>query len=120
MFTFRCSFMEIKCPTFAILNIIAMIEDLRKLIAKELRKVADRIDAGTSEVSETQVMDVMSMLTHEVMSKEVACNFLNLSRSRFDDYVRLGVIPKGKPCKGFKELIWYEDELNDAILKLNR
>ena len=88
-----------------------MIEDLRKLIAKELRKVSDRIDAGTSEVSETQVMDVMSMLTHRVMSKEVACRFMNLSRSRFDDLIREGRIPKGRKRVGFKELVWWEDEL---------
>lgn len=88
-----------------------MKESLRVLIAKELRKLADKFDAGTTEADETQVMDVMSMLTHRVMSKEVACKFLNLSRSRFDDLVREGKIPKGRKRTGFKELVWWEDEL---------
>ena len=88
-----------------------MKESLRVLIAKELRKLADKFDAGTTEADETQVMDVMSMLTHRVMSKEVACKFLNLSRSRFDDLVREGKIPKGRKRVGFKEKIWFEDEL---------
>lgn len=86
--------------------------DLRKLVAKELRKLADKFDAGTTEASETQVMDIMSMLTHEVMSKEQACNYLNLSRSRFDDLVREKKIPKGRKRVGFKEKVWFRDELD--------
>jgi hypothetical protein len=45
------------------------------------------------------------------MSKEQACQYLNLSISRFDDYVRMGKVPKGKKVVGFKELRWFEDEL---------
>jgi predicted DNA-binding transcriptional regulator AlpA len=91
--------------------------ELRKLVAKELRKLADKFDAGTTEASETQVMDIMSMLTHEVMSKEQACNYLNLSRSRFDDLVREKKIPKGRKRVGFKEKIWYRDELDECKRK---
>jgi predicted DNA-binding transcriptional regulator AlpA len=46
------------------------------------------------------------------MSKEQACNYLNLSRSRFDDLVRERKIPRGKKRVGFKELYWYQDELD--------
>lgn len=91
--------------------------ELRKLVAKELRKLADRFDAGTTEASETQVMDIMSMLTHEVMSKEQACNYLNLSRSRFDDLVREKKIPKGRKRVGFKEKVWWRDELDECKRK---
>ena len=91
--------------------------ELRKLVAKELRKLADKFDAGTTEASETQVMDIMSMLTHEVMSKEQACNYLNLSRSRFDDLVREKKIPKGRKRVGFKEKVWWRDELDECKRK---
>ena len=89
-----------------------------KLVAKELRKLADKFDAGTTEASEAQIMDIMSMLTHEVMSKEQACSYLNLSRSRFDDLVRGKKLPKGRKSVGFKELSWYRDELDIALRKL--
>ena len=86
--------------------------DFRKLVIKYLREVADKMDAGTSEISESQAIDILRIVAHEVMSKEQACNYLNISRSRFDDLVREKKIPKGKKRVGFKELCWYKDELD--------
>lgn len=88
-----------------------MSTEFVKLISRQLRDIADRLDAGTSEISEDQAMDVLSMLTHEPLSKDQACSYLNLSRSRFDELVRLGELPKGRKRRGFKELLWYKDEL---------
>lgn len=85
--------------------------DFRKLAAKYLREVADRIDAGTTDISESDAIDIMSVVAHQAMSKEQACNFLNLSRSRFDDLVREKRIPKGRKRTGFKELVWFKNEL---------
>ena len=93
-----------------------MLSSLRFLIAKELRNLADKFDAGTTEIDETQAMDIMSMLTHEVMSKDKACRFLNISRSRFDK-VREKVIPRGRKRVGFKELVWFKDELEQCKSK---
>ena len=86
--------------------------DFRKLVVKYLRDVADKMDAGTSEVTESQAIDILRIVAHEAMSKEQACNYLNLSRSRFDDLVRERKIPKGQKRVGFKELIWWKDELD--------
>lgn len=86
--------------------------DFRKLVIHYLRKLADEMDAGTSEVTESQAIDILRIVAHEVMSKEQACNYLNLSRSRFDDLVREKKLPKGKKRVGFKELVWYKDELD--------
>lgn len=88
---------------------------LMKLVAKLLRDVADKFDGGTSEISEEQALDIINILTHEILSKECACEYLNLSRSRFDDLIRLGIIPKGRKRKGFKELVWYKDELQNVV-----
>lgn len=84
---------------------------LAKSISKMLRDVADRFDAGTSEIGEDQAMDIIAMLAHQPVSKDQACSYLNLSRSRFDELVRLGELPKGRKRRGFKELVWYKDEL---------
>lgn len=86
--------------------------DFRKLVVKYLRDVADKMDAGASEVTESQAIDILRIVAHEAMSKEQACNYLNLSRSRFDDLVRERKIPKGQKRVGFKELVWWKDELD--------
>ena len=85
---------------------------LKNIVIKYLREVADKIDAGTSEVSEVEAMDILKVVAHEALSKEQACNYLNLSRSRFDDLVRSKKIPRGRKRTGFKELAWYKDELD--------
>lgn len=86
--------------------------EFRRMVVKYLREIADKIEVGTSEISESQAMDILSVVAHEAMSKEQACNYLNLSRSRFDDLVREGKLPKGKKRVGFKELVYYKDELD--------
>lgn len=95
------------------------MNSFKDLIVKYLYEVADKIKVGTSEISESQAIDILRIVAHEVMSKEQACKYLNLSRSRFDDLVREKKLPKGKKRAGFKELQWYKDELDIAIRKLN-
>jgi len=96
------------------------MQALNKLITKLLRETADKIDTGNCELSESEAMDIMSILAHKAMSKEDACIYLNLSRSRFDDLVREGKLPKGKKRRGFKELVWYQDELDECIKRKTR
>lgn len=88
---------------------------LAKLITKLLRETADKIDTGNCELSDSEAMEIMSVLSHQAMSKEDACIYLNLSRSRFDDLVREGRLPKGRKRRGFKELRWYKDELDRCV-----
>lgn len=78
---------------------------LRKLVVKLLRETADKLDCGNSEMSADEAMHIVSMLTHEPMSKEKSCQFLNMSRSKFDDLVKDCRIPKGRKRVGFKELV---------------
>ena len=85
--------------------------DFKKLVVKYLREAADRIEVGNSELSETEAMDILKVIAHKSMSKEQAAQYLNMSTSRFDDYVRMGKLPKGRKVVGYKELRWYEDEL---------
>lgn len=92
--------------------------NFRKIVATYLREVADRIDVGNSEINEKEALRIMSIIAHEEMSKEQACSYLNLSRSRFDDLVRAQKLPKGKKRVGFKELRWYKDELDGAMWRM--
>ena len=88
-----------------------MNSNLIKVFSKLLRDTADKLEARTCEINEEQVRDVISMLSHEPMSKEQACIYLNMSRSKFDQYVREGKLPKGRKRMGFTEKIWYRDQL---------
>ena len=92
---------------------------LKGLVVKYLREAADKISSGNCEITEAEAMDILRIISHEALSKEQACSFLNLSRSRFDDLVREKKLPKGKKRTGFKELIFYKDELDIAVRKLN-
>ena len=93
---------------------------LVQLVAKLLRDTADKLDAGSSELSASEAMDIASLLSHEIMSKEVACKYLNMSRAKFDIYVKQKKLPKGRKRVGFKELGWYKDELDSCIKKLKK
>lgn len=86
--------------------------DFKKLVVKYMREAADKIEVGTSEISETEAIDILRIVAHEAMSKEQACNYLNLSRARFDDLVREKKIPRGRKKVGWKELCWWRDELD--------
>lgn len=88
------------------------MQALKKIITRLLRETADKIDSGNCELSESEAMDIMSVLSHQVMSKEDACVYMNMSRSKFDDLVKEGKLPKGRKRRGFKELVFYKDELD--------
>ena len=54
------------------------------------------------------------------LSKYEACQYLNVSRATFDNYIRLGKIPRGKHQAGFKELSWSKKDLDNAIKILKK
>lgn len=90
---------------------------IKKTVSKLLRQIADKIDGGTCEIDEEQALHIMSTIAHEPMSKDVACSYLNISRSKFDSLVAEGKLPEGKKRRGFKEKIWFKDELSDVLNK---
>jgi len=92
-----------------------MQRPLDKLIAKELREAASRFDAGNSHLSEQEQSEILAMLTHTSMSAEEVCSYLHISRPTLTNYIRSGTIPKGRKLRGRNELIWYKDELINAL-----
>lgn len=84
---------------------------ISKLFSKTLREIADKLDEGASEIPKEKMEEYLDLLSREKMSKDQAYNFLRISRATFDNYVRNGYIPKGEKIKGFKELVWYKDDL---------
>lgn len=79
-----------------------------------MRKYADDIEAGSCSLSDEEATDLLSTISHRAISKEQACDFMNLRRAQFDNLIRAGKLPKGRKLRGRKELVWYEDELRAA------
>ena len=88
---------------------------VKEIVAKLLHEYANNISAGNSTLDDEQAVNILSCVAHIAMTKEEVCEFLNLSRSRFDDYVRAGKFPKGRKLIHKPHLIWYKDEILTAI-----
>ena len=88
---------------------------VEKIVVKLMRQYADAIDAGNSHLNAEQATNILSCIAHIEMTKEEVCDYLNLGRSRFDDYVRLGKFPKGRKLPHKNNLIWYKDEIMCAV-----
>ena len=93
---------------------------ISKILTQTLRNIADQLDAGNCNLQEEEMLRIMEFIsecnTERPMSKEQACNFMHLSRSAFDTRIAKGEIPRGRKRSGFKELVWFEDELEEAKL----
>lgn len=90
-----------------------------KTIRTLLLKVVDDIDAGNTNIEESDAIEIINSLkelvrTDKPMSKYQAYTYLNISRATFDNLVREGKLPKGKKVAGFKELKWFEKDLLKA------
>lgn len=93
-----------------------------KIIRNLLLKIVDNIDAGNSNITENEAMELAKVLQSYTdktvkMSKYQACQYLNVSRATFDNYVREGKLPRGKKEVGFKELFWTQKDLDEFIKK---
>lgn len=91
-----------------------------QIIKKLLLKIIDNIDAGNSNLSEEEALEVIEGLQkftnkEERLSKYSACKYLNISRATFDNYIKEGKLPKGKHTIGFKEKSWTKKELDKFI-----
>ena len=88
-----------------------------KIIKKLLEQIIDNIDAGNSNLSEQEQIDIIKQLKQYTekdvpMSKYQAFNYLHISRATFDNLVREGKIPQGKKQQGFNELQWFKKDLD--------
>lgn len=88
-----------------------------RVIRNLLLKIVDNIDAGNSNITENEAMELVRVLQSYTdktikMSKYQACQYLNISRATFDNYVREGRLPRGKKESGFKELFYTQKDLD--------
>lgn len=87
------------------------------IIKQLLLNIVADIDAGNSNLSEEEEVEVIKLLkryTHKdkPISKVQAYTYLNISRATFDNLVKEGKLPQGRKQQGFKELSWYRKDLD--------
>ena len=92
---------------------------VRETLANTLIELAGKLKAGTSEVSEEQAIEIVKLVAHRPLSKEEAAIHLNMSTKKFDILVKEGYFPKGRKRIGWKELAWYEDEIDKVFKRLD-
>lgn len=91
------------------------------ILRRVLLEAVDNIDKGNSNHTEKEIDDLIKSLTKinkgiKRISKRYACDYiLHCSSSTFDNYLKLGIIPKGKHELGFKELSWSEKDFEKAV-----
>ena len=92
-------------------------ENALKSLRNSLMAIIKNIDSGNSEMTSSQVEDILSTInfmsqSNVKYSKYQALNYLGLKRSTFDYYVEKGKIPKGRQQAGFKEIFWLKSDLD--------
>lgn len=96
-----------------------------KILRKVLEEAINNIDAGNSNHSDDELDDIISSLTKlnrgiKRISKREACErILHCSPSTFDNYIKLGLIPRGHKEYGFKELNWSEKDFDKYVRNIN-
>lgn len=93
-----------------------------QVIKKLLLDIIQNIDSENSNISEGEALEIVDSLKRftdkeKRLSKYAACEYLNVSRATFDNYVREGKLPRGKHEIGFKELSWSKKELDEFVKK---
>lgn len=77
---------------------------LKKLLLRELDILKERIKSDNCNLSAEEGMDIIGVIAHESMSKEQACSYLNVRKSRFGKLIEEGKIPKGRKVVGLMNL----------------
>lgn len=90
------------------------------IIKNILKNLVNDIDGGNSNITEEegkQIISLLSTIKEDRISKYQACQYLNISRAKFDNLVREGKLPQGKHQAGFKEKYWKKSEILKYIAK---
>ena len=95
-----------------------MLQTIKKL----LLQIVDDIDAGNSNADEKELMQIVGALRKytrkdRLINKYQAYTYLNISRAKFDNMIREGLIPRGIKEPGSRELKWRKKDLPTPVKK---
>ena len=93
---------------------------LKSMVIRYLKESIDKIQKGDCELTDDEAMEILSVIAHQAVSKDEACDIVNLNKSQFGKLMSEGKLPKGKKRKGWTELRWFKDELIKSIYNAHR
>ncbi len=93
---------------------------IQKEVIRCLEERLKELKADNSNITEEEGIEILSTIAHIGLSKEQACSYLNMNKSRFGELMKEGSIPRGRKEKGWKELRWYKDELIKAVNNIRK
>ena len=64
-----------------------------------------------------ELIDLLSQIGEEKISKYQACKLVNCFRATFDNLVKAKKLPKGRKQARFKELFWLKSEIEKFLQK---
>ena len=77
---------------------------IKNLLIKNLENILNKLKKEKCEVTEEEAMEIIQTIANEPLSKSQACNYLNISRSKFDNLIKQGKLPKGIKRFRFKKI----------------
>lgn len=94
-------------------NELQMLDDM-------LMEIHDRIRSGrclTNKQQTQRMIDFLHLVANkdDGISKYQACQYVGVSRAKFDRLVAEGRLPKGQKRAGFTELFWFPKDLDKYI-----
>lgn len=97
---------------------------MKQIIINLLDKILDDLKSDNSNIPEDKQLELVDILKEYTrqdipMSKYQAYTYLNISRAKFDNLVKEGIIPEGIKKPGFKEKFYYKKDLNKLIKNKN-
>lgn len=95
---------------------------LERYLVNLLDEVSKNIKTGNSNIGEEELFKIIDSCKYipnstQRMSKEQCCQYLNVSRATFDNFVKDGELPRGEKQQGFKELSWNKADLETLAYK---
>lgn len=85
------------------------------LIKENLKQILDNMDTGNSNISEEdqeEFLDILERINSKELTKSESANYIGVSVSTFDNYIRKGLIPKGRKKQNTKTLLWNKSDLD--------
>ena len=88
-------------------------------IAEDLKRQSNGepplYNSNITEEEIDEIIQSLSVMSGDRISKDKAMRLLNISRATFDRQVKDGKIPQGKKTVGWKELSWSKAEIEHLI-----
>lgn len=86
------------------------------ILRDALQQIVNDIDSGNTNISQEQQLQILDIINRKEMSKTEAADYIGVSPSTIDNYVKKGFIPEGMKRQGISSKLWLKSDL-DKFLK---